>query len=102
MPSGSGGVQSTASLTSGLPDTDPTSSLVERFAVDGMSCEACSVTLQGHLASVPGVERVTVDYDSKSATVRMSDAAVAKDLAAKAGKLGYTLTRSSHQPGAGG
>lgn len=39
--------------------------------IDGMTCAGCAAGLQGHLASVPGVERVDVDYGQKRATVQL-------------------------------
>ena len=37
--------------------------------IQGMTCEACAVSLQSRLAAVPGTQRVAVDYEGKRAVV---------------------------------
>ncbi|MGQ4554370.1 CopZ family metallochaperone [Halobellus sp. GM3] len=39
------------------------------ISVSGMSCDHCEQTVEDALLSVPGVESVTVDRESGSATV---------------------------------
>lgn len=49
-----------ASVEAGLPtDTEP---VVLRFDIEGMTCEACAVTLGAELRGLPGVTRASVDY----------------------------------------
>lgn len=56
--------------------------VVHHFRVEGMSCEACAVTLQVDLAGLEGVSSAEVDYATKTATVRSAipdlDSRVAK------------------------
>lgn len=37
------------------------------FRIDGMTCEACAVTLHEHMGRVPGVTRVEVSFKAKTA-----------------------------------
>jgi len=39
------------------------------FRIEGMTCEACAVTLREHLGKVPGVARADVSFEEKSARV---------------------------------
>lgn len=39
------------------------------FNVEGMTCATCPITVRKAIQSVDGVKEVTVDYDSKTATV---------------------------------
>ena len=41
--------------------------------IDGMSCGHCSATVNNALSAIPGVTKVDVDLDAKSATVTMSE-----------------------------
>ena len=59
------------------------------FRIDGMTCEACAVTLRARLAGVPGVARAGVNFVAKTATVYVapdgpapSDAALLQAIAA--------------------
>lgn len=65
----------------------PVSELV--FDVQGMSCEACAVTLKSALRNVPGVESASVDYDAKRATVRAADPAVVPGVLKAIEGVGY-------------
>jgi periplasmic mercuric ion binding protein len=44
-----------------------------KLAVSGMYCAACPVTVQKSLSAVPGVGKVTVSFEQKSATVTFDD-----------------------------
>jgi len=44
------------------------------LAVEKMSCAACPITVRKALERVPGVSRVTVDYDRKTAVVTFDPA----------------------------
>jgi len=43
------------------------------FAIEGMTCEACAVTLRERLAELPGVALVEVSFQEKSAKVLFSE-----------------------------
>lgn len=45
------------------------------LSIEGMTCEACAVTLKQKLVSVPGVEAVDVNYDQKKAWIFISKSA---------------------------
>jgi len=62
------------------------------FEVDGMTCEACAVTLRSDLATLNGVLAADVDYPTRSVTVRASDPAVADKVRDAAERHGYTAT----------
>ena len=44
-----------------------------KLAVSGMYCAACPITVQKSLSAVPGVSKVTVSFEQKSATVTFDD-----------------------------
>ncbi len=46
------------------------------LAVDGMSCVGCAGAVASTLEDVPGVGEVTVDYDRRTAHVRLTDTTV--------------------------
>ncbi len=39
------------------------------FSIEGMTCEACSVALQGYLGDVPGVALAEVSFEAKTARI---------------------------------
>ena len=51
------------------------STLTREFAVDGMSCQGCVKSVTGAVTRVPGVTRVDVSLEKKSATVEFDAAA---------------------------
>lgn len=65
---------------------------VQRYAVEGMTCEACAVTLQADLAKLDGVVSAEVDYATKSALVRSADAVEDTEVSEAAKRHGYTAT----------
>lgn len=60
-----------------------------RYAVKGMSCEACAVTLRSELESIPGVAGASVNYDGASAEVRSNAANIDALVSAAAARHGY-------------
>jgi len=68
------------------------------FEVDGMTCEACAVTLRSDLATLEGVTAAEVDYPTKSATVRADDPAIADKVRDAAERHGYTATPIPNPP----
>jgi mercuric ion binding protein len=64
--------------------------------VQGMTCPVCPLTVKKALERVSGVQQVTVDYPSKTATVQFDDATVAPDKLTEATKTaGYPSTVKS-------
>jgi len=58
--------------------------------VQSMTCPVCPLTVKKALESVPGVQHVTVDYASKTATVQFDDATAKVDALTAATKAaGY-------------
>ncbi|MEZ4651979.1 MAG: mercuric transporter MerT family protein [Candidatus Eisenbacteria bacterium] len=58
-------------LGNGDPHTlaaSPDSGKGRVFQIEGMTCEACAVTLREHLGQVPGVARAAVSFEGKTAT----------------------------------
>ena len=45
------------------------STLAQEFAVDGMHCQGCVKSVTGAVTKVPGVKRVDVSLEKKTATV---------------------------------
>ncbi len=59
-------------LGGGTPPTsvaEPTSGNSRLFQIEGMTCEACAVTLREQLGKVPGVARAEVSFETKTARV---------------------------------
>lgn len=44
------------------------------LAIDNMTCALCPITVQKAIEKVEGVKQVSVDYETKRATVRYDDA----------------------------
>jgi mercuric ion binding protein len=61
---------------SGTRTAAPTQNAVIELAVDGMSCVGCAGAVASTLEDVPGVAEVTVDYDQRTARIRLSDTTV--------------------------
>lgn len=77
--------------------TDQNASLTTlRFAVEGMTCEACAVTLRADLAQIEGVNAAEVDYATKSAVVETTDPEVSEQVEAAAKRHGYTATLTNN------
>ena len=57
---------------SGATDEIPAGYQTKEFVVDGMTCEACAVTLEKEIAQMDGVDAVRVDYAAGRATVGSS------------------------------
>lgn len=69
--------------------------VVQRYNVEGMTCEACAVTLQADLLKIDGVVGATVDYATKSARVETTDPDIQNEVLATAKRHGYTATPGS-------
>lgn len=65
---------------------------VQRYTVEGMTCEACAVTLQADLLKIHGVVGATVDFATKSARVEATDPDTQNEVLAAAKRHGYTAT----------
>ena len=65
---------------------------VQRYAVEGMTCEGCAVTLQADLAKLEGVVSAEVDYTTKSVQVRTTGAALDEQVSEAARRHGYKAT----------
>jgi len=60
------------------------------FAVDNMTCASCPHIVKSSMASVPGVAKVAVSFQAKSATVTFDDAKTNPDaIAAASMNAGY-------------
>lgn len=60
------------------------------LAVENMTCESCPYIVKKTLASVPGVTRVDVSYEKKTAVVTFDDTKTTlKDLVAASTNAGY-------------
>lgn len=61
--------------------------------VQNMTCPVCPLTVKKALERVPGVQNVSVDYASKTATVQFDDATATADKLTEATKTaGYPST----------
>jgi mercuric ion binding protein len=60
------------------------------FAIDNMTCASCPYIVKTSMAAVPGVEKVTVSFQAKTATVTFDDAKTNADtIAAASMNAGY-------------
>jgi mercuric ion binding protein len=60
------------------------------FAVDNMTCAACPYIVKNSMAAVPGVAKVIVSFEAKTATVTFDDAKANADaIAAASMNAGY-------------
>lgn len=61
--------------------------------LQNMTCPVCPITVKRSLEQIPGVEKVTVDFDSKSAVVKFDpDKAAPVALVKATTKAGYPST----------
>lgn len=64
------------------------------FAVDNMTCASCPYIVKNSMAAVPGVEKVSVSFQAKTATVIFDDAKTNPDEIATASmNAGYPAHR---------
>jgi mercuric ion binding protein len=54
------------------------------FAVDNMTCASCPYIVKTSIAAVPGVMKVAVSFEAKTATVTFNDAKTNPDVIAAA------------------
>ncbi len=77
--------------------TPPTTSRA-RYSVGGMSCAACAVSLESHLARVPGVDQVSVNYPDESLSIAFDPQQVpVTELQAKARQIGFEIITGGDQ-----
>jgi len=75
------------SLVAGAVQAAPRIATLE---VRNMTCPVCPITVKKALESVAGVQRVSIDYERKTATVHFDDAATSADRLTEAAKAaGY-------------
>jgi copper chaperone CopZ len=75
--------------------TGPVAGESRAFAIEGMTCEACAVTLREHLGKVPGVARAELSFEAKTARVFFAtgqDAPTDEALLGAIQRAGYTGT----------
>ena len=66
------------------------------FKVDQMTCATCPITVRTAMSAVRGVTKVTVDFDTKTATVTFDPAvATVAQIAAASTNAGYPATPAS-------
>lgn len=67
-----------------------------RFTVDRMTCATCPITVRTAISGVKGVSRVTVDFDTKMATVTFDPTvATVGQIAAASQNAGFPATPAS-------
>jgi len=60
------------------------------FAVDNMTCASCPYIVKSSMAAVPGVAKVAVSFQARTATVTFDDAKTSPDaIAAASMNAGY-------------
>jgi mercuric ion binding protein len=67
-----------------------------RFTVDRMTCATCPITVRTAMSGVKGVSTVTVDFDTKMATVTFDPTvATVSQIAAASQNAGFPATPAS-------
>lgn len=64
------------------------------FAIEGMTCSACEMTVSKAIEKIPGVENVNVNLLSNNATIEM-DEDVSSEVISAVEKVGYTANELS-------
>jgi mercuric ion binding protein len=84
---------STALVCALAVGTTPAAFAAERtvsFAVDNMTCASCPYIVKSSMTAVPGVAKVAVSLESKTATVTFDDGTTtAQAIAAASANAGY-------------
>jgi mercuric ion binding protein len=66
------------------------------FAVEGMTCAVCPITVRKAMERVEGVESATVDFEAKTATVVFDPAVTTPDrIGAASASAGYPASPAS-------
>ncbi|MFR9776547.1 heavy-metal-associated domain-containing protein [Micromonospora sp. MS34] len=66
--------------------------VVQTYAVTGMTCEHCVRAVTGELSALPGVEEVRVDLTAGTATVTSREPLPVESVRAAVDEAGYELT----------
>ena len=62
-----------------------------QFDVDGMSCAACVANVEAAIKQLPGVQDVSVNLATESATIQSTESIPIKKFTKAVSKMGYTL-----------
>lgn len=88
-----------ATLLSPEPAENQTAAALElqsaSFAVENMTCATCPITVRRAMEGVAGVQDVTIDYETKTATARFDPSqTTAGAIAAASTNAGYPTERN--------
>lgn len=64
--------------------------MTKEFAVRDMSCQHCVAAITKEVASVPGVQNVSIDLGSKHVSVEAGEQVTTETLLAAINEAGYT------------
>lgn len=67
--------------------------VVHRFRVEGMTCEACAAALEAELSRLPGVTRASVDYATGIAETESADGRIEAAVIEAIERRGWRVTR---------
>lgn len=71
---------------------DDTESRTVILEVDGMTCSGCAASIEGILKREAGVESATVDFESRTTTIRYDPAQTnPESLAGRVTRAGFTV-----------
>ncbi|WP_339747640.1 cation transporter [uncultured Maricaulis sp.] len=70
------------------------------FAIDGMTCAMCPITVRTAMSRVDGVESVDIDFEAKTATVNFNPAVTTTDAIGQASNDAGYPAHVSDTPGA--
>jgi Cu+-exporting ATPase len=86
------------STTSAVTPPSSTAALTEwQFPVQGMSCASCVARVERSLATVPGVQDVSVNFATEQASVKAGNGVSMETLKTAVAKAGYSVAEQSLQ-----
>ena len=62
-----------------------------QFEVEGMTCAACVANVESSIASIPGVQEISVNLATESASIVSSEPIPIKKFTKAVAKMGYKL-----------
>lgn len=81
----------TASPAAVTPSTAANGVTVVTYAIEGMHCSGCAEAIVAEVGEVKGVKGVQCTFESKQATIELTDAAAAAEAERAITKLGYKI-----------
>lgn len=91
---------STIALTACNETSNPVAAMEDEhlttlsFTVTGMSCQGCVSSVRNAIAKIDGVQSCEVSLEDESATVKVSDPELARNIVSAVSELEFTIEQS--------